>query len=215
MRQAQPFPVKTRYPMRLARTLMGGLLAWGLAWGAAASPQVGQPAPDFSVTDTKGKTWTLADLKGKKAILEWTNHGCPFVRKHYGAGNMQAIQREAAGAGYVWLSVISSAPGTQGQVSPEEADRLTVERKAAPTAVVLDPTGTMGMAYGAKTTPHMFVIDASGILVYMGGIDDRPTSDPQDIPGARNYVRQAMADLDAGRPLAYPVTRPYGCSVKY
>lgn len=215
MHRPNPSVRKPCHPTRLASVLIGTLLTLGLAWGAAASPQVGQPAPDFSVTDTAGKTWTLADLKGKKVILEWTNHGCPFVRKHYATGNMQALQREATGAGYVWLSVISSSPGTQGHVTAEEADRLTVERKAAPTAVVLDPNGTMGQAYGAKTTPHMYVIDAVGTLVYMGGIDDRPTSDPEDIPGARNYVRLAMADLDAGRPLAYPATRPYGCSVKY
>jgi hypothetical protein len=197
------------------RALLAALMLWGLAWQAAASPQVGQPAPDFSVKDTAGKTWTRADFKGKKVILEWTNHGCPYVRKHYGSGNMQALQREATAAGYLWLSVISSAPGTQGQVSPEESDRLTAERKAAPTAVLLDIDGSMGRAYGAKTTPHLYAIDATGTLVYMGGIDDRATTDPQDIPGARNFVRLAMADLDAGRPLAYPVTRPYGCSVKY
>jgi len=185
------------------------------AWTAAAGPQVGEPAPPFAVADTAGKTWNLADLKGRKVILEWTNDGCPYVRKHYGSGNMQALQREAAAAGYVWLSVISSAPGSQGHVTPAQADALTAEHKAAPAAVLLDPAGTMGRAYGAKTTPHLFVIDPAGILVYMGGIDDRATSDPADIPGARNYVRLAMADLDAGRPLAHPVTKPYGCSVKY
>ncbi|WP_295446141.1 thioredoxin family protein [uncultured Thiodictyon sp.] len=199
-------------PVTLA--LIGALLTWGLVWGAAA-PQVGQPAPPFTVADTGGKTWSLAELKGKKVILEWTNDGCPYVRKHYGSGNMQTLQREATAAGYVWLTVISSAPGNQGYVSPTEADRLTAERKAAPTAVLLDPQGTLGRAYGAKTTPHLYVIDAAGTLVYMGGIDDRATTDPADIPGARNYVRQAIADLDAGRPLTAPVTRPYGCSVKY
>ncbi|HYN77005.1 MAG TPA: thioredoxin family protein [Lamprocystis sp. (in: g-proteobacteria)] len=207
----------TRRRVPLALALLGALLTWGLAWGAAppGGTKVGQPAPPFALADTAGKTWSLADLKGKKVILEWTNDGCPYVRKHYGGGNMQALQREATAAGTVWLTVISSAPGTEGHVTPAEADRLTTERKAAPTAVLLDPTGTLGHAYGAKTTPHLFVIDAAGTLVYMGGIDDRPTADPADIPGARNYVRQAMADLDAGRPLADPVTRPYGCSVKY
>lgn len=201
----------------LALAALGMSIAWGLAWGGAsvASPQVGQPAPAFSATDTAGKTWTLEGLQGKKVILEWTNDGCPFVRKHYESGNMQALQREAAGAGYVWLTVISSAPGTQGHATPAEADALTKGRDAAPAAVLLDPRGTMGRAYGAKVTPHMYVIDQSGTLVYMGGIDDRPTTDPADVPGARSFVRLAMADLDAGRPVAEPLTRPYGCSVKY
>jgi hypothetical protein len=128
---------------------------------------------------------------------------------------MQSLQTEAAAAGYVWLSVISSAPGKQGHVSPAEADALTEERGAAPTAVLLDPQGVMGRAYWAQTTPHMYVIDGSGTLVYMGGIDDRPTSDPADLEGATNYVRLALADLAAGRPVGNPVTRPYGCSVKY
>lgn len=209
------FAHTTCTPLRWLARLALAPLGLCLALSAAAAPQVGVMAPDFSVLDTQGKTWTLADLKGKKAILEWTNHGCPYVRKHYSSGNMQELQREAAKAGYLWLSVISSAPGTQGHVSPQEADVLTRERKAAPTAVLLDSDGAMGRAYGAKTTPHMYVIDGSGTLVYMGGIDNRPTTDPEDIQGAENYVRMAMADLDAGRPLAHPVTRPYGCSVKY
>ena len=206
---------KARSPVPVILALLGALVTWGLAWGATTAPQVGQPAPPFAIADTAGKTWNLADLKGKTVILEWTNDGCPYVRKHYGGGNMQALQREATAAGKVWLTVISSAPGNQGHVTAAAADQLTAERKAAPSAVLLDPTGTMGRAYGAKTTPHLFVIDPAGTLVYMGAIDDRPSSDPADIPGARNYVRAALADLDAGRPLADAVTRPYGCSVKY
>lgn len=182
---------------------------------ALAQPEIGAPAPAFTGLDTAGRTWTLADLAGKTLVLEWTNHDCPYVRKHYGSGNMQALQREATGSGVVWLSVISSAPGKQGNVSPAEADALTRQRGAAPTAVLLDPDGTIGRAYGARTTPHMFVIDGTGKLVYMGGIDDRPTSDPADIEGARNYVRAALADLAAGKPVTMAVTRPYGCSVKY
>jgi len=205
--------------MRVTRSLsalvLGGLIVAGMAAPALAAPEVGQPAPAFSGTDTKGKTWSLADLKGQPVILEWTNHDCPYVKRHYGAGNMQALQREAADAGYVWLSVISSAPGKQGHVSPTQADELTESRSAAPRAVLLDEGGEIGRAYEAKTTPHMFVIDADGILVYMGGIDDRPTTDPADIDGADNYVRMAMADLAAGTPVRSPVTRPYGCSVKY
>ena len=128
---------------------------------------------------------------------------------------MQALQKEATAKGYLWLSVISSAPGKQGHVDAKQADALTASRDAAPSAVLLDTTATMGRAYGAKTTPHMFIIDEQGILVYMGGIDDKPSSNQADIPGARNYVRQAMADLAAGKPISAPVTRPYGCSVKY
>jgi peroxiredoxin len=182
---------------------------------AQAAPAVGKPAPAFTGTDTTGKTWDLNELKGTPVILEWTNHDCPYVRKHYDSGNMQALQRDATAAGYTWLSVISSAPGKQGNVSPAQADTLTQSRGAAPTAVLLDPEGTIGRAYGARTTPHMFIIDREGTLVYMGGIDDRPSTNVADIEGAENYVRRAIADLDAGRPIGEPVTRPYGCSVKY
>jgi peroxiredoxin len=200
----------------LGRTLVAvAAISLVAAGSAAAKPEVGKAAPDFSVADTAGKTWTLGDFAGKNLILEWTNHDCPYVRKHYDSGNMQALQTEAAGAGYVWLSVISSAPGKQGHVSATEADALTKERGANPSAVLLDDEGTMGRAYGAQTTPHMYVIDGSGTLVYMGGIDDRATSDPADIDGATNYVRLTMADLEAGKPVSKSVTRPYGCSVKY
>jgi peroxiredoxin len=185
------------------------------AGAAAADPEVGKPAPAFSGTDTTGKTWALADLKGTPVILEWTNHDCPYVVKHYESGNMQALQKEATAAGYTWLSVISSAPGKQGHVSPGQADELTESRGAAPTAVLLDPEGSIGKAYGARTTPHMFVIDEQGVLVYMGGIDDKPTTKLADVEGAENYVRLAMADLAAGESVAKAVTRPYGCSVKY
>ncbi|NEV61149.1 thioredoxin family protein [Thiorhodococcus minor] len=203
----------TRSPRAHATMLI--LIGLLLTGSALAKPEVGAPAPAFTGTDTSGQSWRLADLHGKTVVLEWTNHDCPYVRKHYGSGNMQALQREAAGNGVLWLSVISSAPGKQGYVSPAEADALTRQRDASPTAVLLDPEGTMGRAYGAQTTPHLFVIDGSGTLVYMGGIDDRPTTDPADIAGATNYVRAALADLAAGESLGTPVARPYGCSVKY
>jgi peroxiredoxin len=198
----------------LTKILVAALLA-GLGLSAQAGPRVGEQAPAFSGTDTSGKTWTLSELRGQPVILEWTNHDCPYVKKHYESGNMQALQREATAKGYLWLSVISSAPGKQGHVSPQEADGLTTARQAAPTAVLLDPSGEIGRAYGARTTPQMFVIDADGVLDYMGGIDDRPTTDPADIPGSTNYVRAAMAERDAGKPVSQPATRPYGCSVKY
>ena len=195
---------------------IGLMLALALfAGGLAASPEVGQPAPDFSGVDTSGKSWSLGELKGKLVILEWTNHDCPYVRKHYGAGNMQAQQREAAAQDVVWLSVISSAPGKQGHVTPAQADELTQARDAAPHAVILDPQGTIGRAYGAKTTPHMYIIDQTGQLVYMGGIDSIPSANPEDIPRATQYVRLALQELTAGSAVSAPVTRPYGCSVKY
>jgi peroxiredoxin len=192
------------------------LLSIAVAAGPAlAAPEAGKPAPDFSGTDTAGKTWSLAELRGTPVILEWTNHDCPYVVKHYASGNMQALQQQATGAGYTWLSVISSAPGKQGHVSAAQADALTKSRDAAPSAVLLDEDGSIGKAYAARTTPHMFVIDKDGVLVYMGGIDDKATTATADIEGAENYVRLAMADLAAGRPVGQAVTRPYGCSVKY
>lgn len=182
---------------------------------ALSAPQVGREAPGFAGTDSDGKTFALADYRGKTVILEWTNHDCPFVARHYGLGNMQALQKEATADGVVWLSVISSAPGEQGYVTGKEANRLTRSRGAAPTRVVLDPDGTIGRRYGAVTTPHMYVIDPSGTLAYMGGIDDDPTAWGDLKPDTRNFVRLALADLKAGRDVGQPVTRPYGCSVKY
>jgi peroxiredoxin len=185
------------------------------ACGSGAAPRVGEPAPDFEGVDTRGEVHRLADYRGKIVVLEWTNHDCPFVRKHYGAGNMQAQQREAAAQDVVWLSVISSAPGKQGQVSPGEADALTRNRDAQPHAVILDPEGKIGHSYAAKTTPHMFIIDASGTLVYMGGIDSISSANPDDIPAATQYVRVALQEMAAGKPVSNAVTKPYGCSVKY
>jgi len=182
---------------------------------AAGEPEIGVTAPDFTGRDTAGAIHRLSDYRGKTVVLEWTNHQCPFVAKHYGSGNMQALQKESAAAGIVWLSVISSAPGLQGHVESAEANALTDSRDAAPAAVLLDPDGTIGRLYGAKTTPHMYVVNPEGALVYKGGIDDRPTADRADIAGATNYVRAALADLAAGRSVETPVARPYGCSGKY
>jgi len=182
---------------------------------ASSTPAVGQSAPAFSGIDTAGQKVSLEQYRGKIVVLEWTNPECPFVQKHYGSGNMQALQKEATAKGVVWLSIYSSAPGQQGYVHAAEADRLTKERDAAPTRVLLDPTGEIGHLYNARTTPHMFVVDPAGRLVYMGGIDDKPTTSKSDVKGATNYVRAALQDLAAGRTVATPVTRPYGCSVKY
>ena len=182
---------------------------------AAAEPVVGQPAPDFTVVDSDGRTQTLSDYRGKTVVLEWTNHDCPYVRKHYSTGNMQTLQKDAAGKGIVWLSVISSAPGTQGYVEPAEANMLSQKRDATPSAVLLDAKGDVGRLYEARTTPQMFVIDAGGTLQYMGAIDDKPTSRHSSVQDARNYVRAALDALADGRPADPSVTRPYGCSVKY
>jgi peroxiredoxin len=197
-----------------AFSLMSLLLA-GAAMPAADDPRVGQPAPDFSTVDSQGQMRHLADYRGKVVVLEWTNADCPFTRKHYESGNMQSLQSLARDHGVVWLSVISSAPGKQGYVDGTGADQLTKTRHAVPTAVLLDPSGSVGRLYRAKTTPHMFVIDAQGELRYMGGIDSIATSDVSDIPKAEPYLKEAMLAVVDNQPVAHPVTRPYGCGVKY
>ena len=198
----------------LAAAGAGALAAPGAA-RANAPAKVGAAAPAFSLPATSGSSQTLGDLKGKIVVLEWTNHECPYVRKHYESNNMQGLQREATGQGVVWLTIISSAPGTQGYVTPPQADELTTSRKAVPTAVLLDPKGTVGKLYGATNTPHMYVIDKTGVLAYAGAIDDRPTSRKSDVQGANNYVRAALTSVAAGEPVKTPVTRAYGCTVKY
>jgi len=182
---------------------------------AVAAPLIGQAAPAFTAVDSNGKAHSLAALKGKLVVLEWTNHECPYVRKHYGSGNMQKLQHDLTAAGAVWLSVVSSAPGKQGYVTGAEANRLTASRGAHPTAVLLDPAGTVGRAYEAQTSPHMFVIDKTGVLRYMGAIDDQPTVDASRIAEARNYVREAFAAVLYGAGVPESATDAYGCSVKY
>lgn len=182
---------------------------------AVASPIVGKPAPQFTTADSNGKSHALADFKGKTVVLEWTNDGCPYVKKHYGSGNMQKLQQEVTAAGGVWLSIISSAPGKQGYVQGAGANELTSSRGAHPTAVLLDPAGAIGRAYEAQTTPHMFVIDPAGNVRYMGAIDDQPTTDVTTIVTARNYVRDAFKAVSSGGKVAETATDPYGCSVKY
>lgn len=182
---------------------------------ALAAPIVGRPAPQFTATDSNGKSHALADFKGKTVVLEWTNDGCPYVKKHYGSGNMQKLQQEVKAAGGVWLSIISSAPGKQGYVQGAGANQLTSSRSANPTAVLLDPVGAVGRAYEAQTTPHMFVIDPAGTLRYMGAIDDQPSTDVATISTARNYLREAFKAVSSGGKVAETATDPYGCSVKY
>ncbi|MFC0679794.1 thioredoxin family protein [Lysobacter korlensis] len=180
-----------------------------------AAAKVGQPAPAFQLVDSTGKKHALADYAGKTVVLEWTNHECPFVKKHYGSGNMQKQQRDATADGVVWLSINSSAPGKQGNVDGAAAEKVRKDARAVQTAYLLDPTGDTGRAYGAKTTPHMYVIDPKGVLRYAGGIDSIPSPDTADIAKATQYVPQALAELAAGKPVSVSVTRPYGCSVKY
>lgn len=189
-----------------------GLLA---AVPAKAAPTVGEPAPAFTGTTAEGETVSLDDYAGKTVILEWTNDGCPYVRKHYDSGNMQALQREAKQDDIVWLTVISSAPGKQGYATGPQAISIAEEAGAMPGEIVLDPSGEIGHAYDARTTPHMYIVDAQGTLRYMGGIDDRPTADKADIDGATNYVSAALDDMQAGREVARANTPPYGCSIKY
>ena len=186
----------------------------GAAAAQGAGPVIGRPAPNFSAPDADGKTRSLSQYRGKTVVLEWTNHECPYVKKHY-TGAMQALQRDATRDGVVWLSIVSSAPGQQGHVTGAQAKQLTASRKASPTAVLLDPGGAVGRLYGAKTTPHMFVINPQGKLVYAGGIDDVPTAKVDDLARAKPLVRLALADVKAGRTVAIPVSRPYGCGVKY
>ena len=182
---------------------------------AQAAVEVGKPAPSFALVDTHGNSRQLSDFVGKVVVLEWTNHQCPFVRKHYGANNMQRLQKQYTDKGIIWLSIISSAPGKQGYVEADRANELTTSRGAHPTAVLLDPNGNVGRAYGARTTPHMYIIDADGVLVSMGAIDSIRSANQADIEQAVNYVALGLDEVLAGQPVSNPVTRPYGCSVKY
>ena len=195
--------------------LAAAAVAFALAAPAYAAPEIGKAAPGFTARDAGGKIVRLADYRGKMVVLEWHNPGCPFVVKHYSSGNMQKTQAAAAKAGAVWLTVSSGAPGKQGHMDGAAATALIAAQKAKPAAYLLDPKGVIGRGYGAKATPHMYVIDARGMLVFAGGIDDRPTADKADIATARNHVLAALAELKAGKSVSVPASRPYGCSVKY
>ena len=198
--------------MRLVFTAVAAVAL--LALPVSAAPVVGKPAPNFKLADANGKAVTLSDFRGKTVVLEWHNPGCPFVKKHYG-GNMQKTQAAAAKDGVVWLTINSGAPGKQGHMSGAEAKALVAKVGAKPAAYLLDPRGVVGKAYDAKTTPHMYIIDAKGTLVYAGGIDDKPTANVADIAGARNHVLAALSELKAGKAVSVAASRPYGCSVKY
>lgn len=201
------------------QTFIAGLALAALALPAAGFAQgaakVGAPAPAFQAVDVEGKIRNLSEFAGKTVILEWTNHDCPYVRKHYNSATMQTLQKDMAKEGVVWLSVISSPPGEQGHVDAAKAKDLTVQRNAAPAGILLDPKSVMARAYGAQTTPHMYIIDPKGTLAYMGAIDDKPTSAASSLEGAKSYVRQAVAELKAGKPVSEASTKAYGCVVKY
>jgi peroxiredoxin len=181
----------------------------------AMAARIGEPAPDFTAVDSTGKSQSLHAYKGKYVVLEWHNQGCPYTKKHYESGNMQRLQKEWTAKGVVWFTVISSAPGTQGYVTPTQENDYLKQMNAVPTAVLMDPGGTLGQLYAAKTTPHMYVIDPNGVLIYNGAIDDHPTSDQADIASSKNYVSNALTEALAGKPVTDPATQPYGCSVKY
>ena len=201
--------------MTLLRRTFMALGAIVLASAAQAAPAVGQNAPDFSLKDAAGKSVRLSDFRGRHVVLEWTNPGCPYVKKHYDSGNMPVTQKDAVDNGVVWLSINSTEKASYEYMEPARVVAWQAERKARPSALLLDEDGTTGKAYGARTTPHMYIVDPQGRLIYAGGIDSIPSSDPSDIRKAVNYVRQGLHEALAGKPLSAATTRPYGCSIKY
>jgi peroxiredoxin len=202
-------------PSRRQALIAAACAALAVPAALAQTATVGQSAPAFQLADTQGKTVKLADFRGKFVVLEWTNPGCPFVVKHYGSQNMQALQKEASGRGVVWLSISSTAPGHTDYLAPAALAAQYQTWGAAPAAMLMDDAGQVGRAYGARTTPHMYVIDPKGVLVYAGGIDDKRTANPDDVKTAKNFVRAALAEAMAGKPVSTPTAAPYGCSIKY
>ena len=190
-------------------------LAASLSSTAHAAPAIGQAAPDFTLTDTAGKAVRLSDFKGRHVVLEWVNPGCPYVRKHYGSANMQGTQREVTGKGVAWLAVNSTETGSYDYLPPARLAQWMTEQKAAATHTLMDPEGTVGQAFGARTTPHLYIVSPQGRLIYAGGIDSVPSSRAEDIAKAVNYVKQGVSEALAGQPLSHSATRAYGCSIKY
>ncbi len=199
---------------KYAKKLINGLLLLLISMPLWAN-KAGVMAPDFTLVDTHGNSHSLSDFRGKTVILEWTNHECPYVKKHYGSGNMQKLQADATADGIIWLSILSSAPGKQGHTSAEEANEVIKQQGAKATARLLDYDGTVGRLYDAKTTPEMFVIDAQGMIQYDGAIDDQPSFNPKSLEGANNYVTAALTSMANGTEIAMTSSTPYGCSVKY
>jgi len=192
-----------------------GIFTGAFAQAAFAQAANGKAAPEFTLKDSNGRDVSLARFKGKYVVLEWINYDCPFVNKHYSSGNMQSLQKTYMGKGVSWLSIISSAPEQQGYYEAADVNRLSAEKKASPTAILLDQDGAVGKLYGAQTTPHMFIIDPDGVLIYQGAIDDIRSTNPDDVAKARNYVSAALEEAMAGKPVSVPSTKSYGCSVKY
>ena len=211
--------IRHRTLLSLALVVIASFTSTGCSESDAApvpdSPPVNQPAPAFTVSDTRGATHSLDSYRGKWVVLEWFNHDCPYTKKHYKSDNMQSLQREYTSKGVVWISVLSSAPGKQGYRSAADADEDAAERKAAPSFVVRDTAGVLGRQYGARTTPHLFAIDPEGVLRYAGAIDDMATSKVKDVGSAKNYLKAALDAGLAGQPIAVATTQPYGCDVKY
>jgi len=203
----------SRRAVMAAAVALGSTLLMGAP--AHAAPAVGQRAPDFVAVDTRGAPHKLSDFAGKYVVLEWTNPGCPFVRKHYGSGNMPATQKAATAKGVVWLAINSTERAASDYLQPVALDGWMKSQSAAPTAVLMDEDGSIGQAYGARTTPHIFIIDPKGVLVYAGGIDSIPSARPDDIKAATNYVNQALGEAFGGKAISAASTRPYGCSIKY
>ena len=197
------------------RNLIHGLMVTLLLISSAYAAKVGEPAPDFQATDSNGQVHKLSNERGKFVVLEWHNNGCPYTQKHYESGNMQRLQKAWTDKGVVWFTVISSTQGQQGYVTAQQENEYLKQMKASPTAALLDPQGEVGRLYSAKTTPHMFVINPAGVLIYDGAIDDKATTEQADIASAKNYVSQALEEAAAGKPVSTPTSRPYGCSVKY
>lgn len=200
---------------RSTLTLIVAAMALLIAPILFSAPKVGEAAPDFTATASNGKTYHLADLRGKFVVLEWHNNGCPYTRKHYESGNMQRLQKEFTAKGVVWFTVLSSAPGAQGYMTADSENSYLTKMNASPTAALLDPSGDLGHLFDAKTTPQIIIINPQGVVIYDGAIDDHPTPDPSDIPNSKNYVSAALDEALAGKPVDTPTSRPYGCSVKY
>ena len=207
----------TRYLCRRHLIACAALLAMSVSLSAPANAaaSIGQKAPDIALESTAGKAVKLSDFKGKYVVLEWTNPGCPFVRKHYESGNLPDTQKAALAQGAVWLAVNSTDMGSTDYLEPKKLAAWIADHKGAPTATLMDEDGIVGKAYGARTTPHMYIIDPQGTLVYAGGIDSIPSARKEDIAKATNYVKTALADIAANKPIAQASTKPYGCSVKY
>src|SRR5436189_2893698 len=199
--------------MKIALTVITSLIATAVF--AFDPARVGRAVPDFSLTDASGKTHSLSQYKGKYVVLEWFNPECPFVKKHYGSGNMQKLQQRYTGKGVVWLTIDSNAPGTEGNITPEQAQKIAESWKTHQTALLLDSEGKAGRAYGAKNTPNMVVVSPEGKIAYEGAIDSKATPNPADIPNSTNYVKAALDESLTGKPVTTSQTKPYGCSVKY